>query len=173
MNTCALLVATPNLNRCANSLILALLCRYPYRRYDAITDDGYILSVDRIARPSTARAMLLVHGIMDSSHAWVAGGAASGLGFRCARTAACVAPSCSRAASSPPPPCYRYRIIATLIAAQGLRQGVRRVDGDAAWLWASPSRQQSSHAGPTVLELQSRRSRQPRRRLRCALAPFN
>jgi hypothetical protein len=26
--------------------------------------------------------MLLVHGIMDSSHAWVAGGAASGLGFR-------------------------------------------------------------------------------------------
>ena len=34
--------------------------------------------------------MLLVHGIMDSSHAWVAGGAASGLGFRYVTDHSCI-----------------------------------------------------------------------------------
>jgi hypothetical protein len=34
--------------------------------------------------------MLLVHGIMDSSHAWVAGGAASGLGFRHVTDHSCI-----------------------------------------------------------------------------------
>jgi lysosomal acid lipase/cholesteryl ester hydrolase len=67
------------MSECLTSIFIG---RYPYRRYDVVTDDGYILSVDRIARPFTTRSMLLVHGIMDSSHAWVAGGAASGLGFR-------------------------------------------------------------------------------------------
>ena len=57
------------IRKCLTSILLG---RYPYRRYDVVTDDGYILSVDRIARPSTTRSMLLVHGIMDSSHAWVA-----------------------------------------------------------------------------------------------------
>ncbi len=71
-------------------------CRYPYRRYDVVTDDGYILCIDRIARPSSARAMLLVHGIMDSSHAWVAGGAASGLGFRYVAIAAAISATLQR-----------------------------------------------------------------------------
>jgi len=43
------------------------------------TDDGYILTLHRIARPG-ATPVLLVHGLLDSSATWVMMGPNKGLG---------------------------------------------------------------------------------------------
>lgn len=45
---------------------------YPYQKYQLKTEDGYYLSLDRIPRPESTRAVYFQHGIMDSSYAWVA-----------------------------------------------------------------------------------------------------
>jgi hypothetical protein len=45
---------------------------YPYERYDVTTEDGYILSLDRIPNPESEHVVYFQHGIMDSGYTWVA-----------------------------------------------------------------------------------------------------
>ncbi|XP_039502057.1 lipase 3 isoform X1 [Drosophila santomea] len=53
---------------------------YPAENHTLQTDDGYILTLHRIARPG-ATPVLLVHGLLDSSATWVMMGPNKGLGY--------------------------------------------------------------------------------------------
>ncbi|XP_023173193.2 lipase 3 isoform X1 [Drosophila hydei] len=53
---------------------------YPAENHSVTTDDGYILTVHRIARHG-ATPVLLVHGLLDSSATWVMMGPNKGLGY--------------------------------------------------------------------------------------------
>lgn len=53
---------------------------YPAENHSVTTDDGYILTVHRIARHG-ATPVLLVHGLLDSSATWVMMGPNKGLGI--------------------------------------------------------------------------------------------
>eukprot|EP01124_Arcella_intermedia_P034993 TRINITY_DN8809_c0_g1_i1.p1 TRINITY_DN8809_c0_g1~~TRINITY_DN8809_c0_g1_i1.p1 ORF type:complete len:651 (+),score=123.67 TRINITY_DN8809_c0_g1_i1:129-2081(+) len=45
---------------------------YPYARYDVITKDGYILTLERLPRPQSKQALYFQHGVMDSAFSWLA-----------------------------------------------------------------------------------------------------
>lgn len=47
---------------------------YPYEAINVITDDGYILLLERIPRRDARKAVYLQHGILDSSMGWVSNG---------------------------------------------------------------------------------------------------
>ncbi|XP_020807224.1 lipase 3 isoform X1 [Drosophila serrata] len=53
---------------------------YPAESHTVQTDDGYILTLHRIARPG-ATPVLLVHGLLDSSATWVMMGPNKGLAY--------------------------------------------------------------------------------------------
>ncbi|XP_060665937.1 lipase 3-like isoform X1 [Drosophila nasuta] len=53
---------------------------YPAENYTVVTDDGYKLTLHRIARPG-ATPVLLVHGLLDSSATWVMMGPGKALGY--------------------------------------------------------------------------------------------
>ncbi|XP_017099328.2 lipase 3 isoform X2 [Drosophila bipectinata] len=53
---------------------------YPAENHTVETDDGYILTLHRIARPG-AIPVLLVHGLLDSSATWVMMGPNKALGY--------------------------------------------------------------------------------------------
>ncbi|XP_016963046.1 lipase 3 [Drosophila biarmipes] len=53
---------------------------YPAENYTVQTDDGYRLSLFRIARPG-AMPVLMVHGLLDSSATWVMMGPSKSLGY--------------------------------------------------------------------------------------------
>jgi hypothetical protein len=55
---------------------------YPYKRYRVSTADGYVLTLERLPRRSSRRVVFLLHGIFDSSYAWIAAGARRSLAFR-------------------------------------------------------------------------------------------
>lgn len=58
---------------------------YPYESYEVVTDDGYILKLERLPRPNSNRAIYFQHGVVDNSFAWfghVEGEAGSALAFR-------------------------------------------------------------------------------------------
>lgn len=52
---------------------------YPVEEHNVITDDGYILGLHRIPAPGK-QPVLLVHGLMDSSSAFVLSGPGNALG---------------------------------------------------------------------------------------------
>jgi hypothetical protein len=54
---------------------------YPFETHAAVTDDGYILSLDRIPRRGSSDVLFLQHGVVDSSFAWVANGPDCSLGY--------------------------------------------------------------------------------------------
>ncbi len=54
---------------------------YPYEKHAVVTEDGYVLTLERIARPGATRCVYLQHGVLDNSFAWIATGATS-LAFR-------------------------------------------------------------------------------------------
>lgn len=56
---------------------------YPAENHTVTTDDGYVLTLHRIARPG-ATPVLLVHGLLDSSATWVMMGPNKGLGMQIA-----------------------------------------------------------------------------------------
>ncbi|KAI4350885.1 hypothetical protein L6164_005292 [Bauhinia variegata] len=47
---------------------------YPYEAIRVITDDGYVLLLERIPRRDARKAVYLQHGILDSSMGWVSNG---------------------------------------------------------------------------------------------------
>lgn len=47
---------------------------YPYESIRVVTDDGYILLLERIPRKDSQKVVYLQHGIMDSSLGWVSNG---------------------------------------------------------------------------------------------------
>ncbi|CAL0322210.1 unnamed protein product [Lupinus luteus] len=47
---------------------------YPYEAIHVITDDGYILLLERIPRRDAQKAVYLQHGVFDSSMGWVSNG---------------------------------------------------------------------------------------------------
>lgn len=58
---------------------------YPYECYEVCTDDGYILRLERLARPKSNKIIYFQHGVVDNSFAWfghVEGEAGSALAFR-------------------------------------------------------------------------------------------
>ncbi len=50
---------------------------YPFKRYQVVTQDGYILRLDRIPRPEAIGVVYLQHGVFDNSFAWVSSGTQS------------------------------------------------------------------------------------------------
>mmetsp|Transcript_9518 Transcript_9518/g.21842 ORF Transcript_9518/g.21842 Transcript_9518/m.21842 type:complete len:661 (+) Transcript_9518:89-2071(+) len=55
---------------------------YPFETRNVVTEDGHILLLERLPRVGSRKVIFLIHGILDSSHAWVGNGVASGLAFR-------------------------------------------------------------------------------------------
>ncbi|KAK4793883.1 hypothetical protein SAY86_011877 [Trapa natans] len=47
---------------------------YPYEAIRVVTDDGYVLLLERIPRRDSRKAVYLQHGILDSSMGWVSNG---------------------------------------------------------------------------------------------------
>ncbi|KAK8481406.1 hypothetical protein V6N13_145807 [Hibiscus sabdariffa] len=47
---------------------------YPYEAIHVITNDGYVILLERIPRRDARKAVFLQHGIMDSSMGWVSNG---------------------------------------------------------------------------------------------------
>ncbi|KAK4752550.1 hypothetical protein SAY87_021348 [Trapa incisa] len=47
---------------------------YPYEAMRVVTDDGYVLLLERIPRRDARKAVYLQHGILDSSMGWVSNG---------------------------------------------------------------------------------------------------
>ncbi|XP_057422297.1 uncharacterized protein LOC130716117 isoform X2 [Lotus japonicus] len=47
---------------------------YPYEAIHVITNDGYVLLLERIPRRDARKAVYLQHGVMDSSMGWVSNG---------------------------------------------------------------------------------------------------
>ncbi|KAE8720524.1 STOMATAL CYTOKINESIS-DEFECTIVE 1 family protein [Hibiscus syriacus] len=47
---------------------------YPYEAIHLITNDGYVILLERIPRRNARKAVFLQHGIMDSSMGWVSNG---------------------------------------------------------------------------------------------------
>ncbi|KAE8694228.1 STOMATAL CYTOKINESIS-DEFECTIVE 1 family protein [Hibiscus syriacus] len=47
---------------------------YPYEAINVITNDGYVIVLERIPRRDARKAVILQHGIMDSSMGWVSNG---------------------------------------------------------------------------------------------------
>ncbi|OIW16004.1 hypothetical protein TanjilG_04539 [Lupinus angustifolius] len=47
---------------------------YPYEAIHVITDDGYVLVLERIPRRDARKAVYLQHGVFDSSMGWVSNG---------------------------------------------------------------------------------------------------
>jgi len=55
---------------------------YPYENYQVITDDGYILTLERLSRPESNRAVYFQHGVFDTSYAWIAKGPTGSIAMR-------------------------------------------------------------------------------------------
>jgi pimeloyl-ACP methyl ester carboxylesterase len=58
---------------------------YPYETYEVVTDDGYILKLERLPRRKSNRVIYFQHGVVDNSFAWfghVEGEAGSAVAFR-------------------------------------------------------------------------------------------
>lgn len=58
---------------------------YPYEKYDVVTQDGYILQLERLPQPKSSNVLYFQHGVVDNSFAWfghIEGEAASALAFR-------------------------------------------------------------------------------------------
>ncbi|MCO5584056.1 hypothetical protein L7F22_037978 [Adiantum nelumboides] len=47
---------------------------YPYEAMKVVTEDGYVLLLERIARPESQKVLFLQHGLLDSSMGWVKNG---------------------------------------------------------------------------------------------------
>mmetsp|Transcript_39983 Transcript_39983/g.64862 ORF Transcript_39983/g.64862 Transcript_39983/m.64862 type:complete len:567 (+) Transcript_39983:53-1753(+) len=54
---------------------------YAHESHEVTTDDGYILLLDRIPRPSADRVVLLQHGLADSAAAFLSSGTIGSVGF--------------------------------------------------------------------------------------------
>jgi len=54
---------------------------YPYQRHVVITDDGYVLQMDRIPRKEAKDVAFFMHGILDTSLGWVANGVTGSIAF--------------------------------------------------------------------------------------------
>lgn len=57
-------------------------CGYPSEVHNIATEDGYILETHRIANPGK-QPVILMHGVLDSSMAWVMTGPKHSLGKAC------------------------------------------------------------------------------------------
>eukprot|EP00741_Cyanophora_paradoxa_P022135 tig00021434_g21367.t1 len=55
---------------------------YVHEAHTVVTDDGYLLTLDRIARPESRKVVLFQHGLLDTSFAWISTGTMGGLAFR-------------------------------------------------------------------------------------------
>lgn len=62
--------------------LIDTVCGYPVQVYGVRTVDGYILTLVRIPRPESRRAVLFMHGLLDSASAWVSTGNVHSLGAR-------------------------------------------------------------------------------------------
>ncbi|GMH39624.1 hypothetical protein BSKO_07522 [Bryopsis sp. KO-2023] len=54
---------------------------YPLEVHKVCTRDGYIITMHRIPRPASKKATFFLHGMLDSSICWVAGGVTSSPAF--------------------------------------------------------------------------------------------
>ncbi|KAI5054900.1 hypothetical protein GOP47_0030045 [Adiantum capillus-veneris] len=54
---------------------------YPYESIRVVTDDGYVLLLERIPRPESQKVLYLQHGLLDSSLGWVSSGVVGSQAF--------------------------------------------------------------------------------------------
>jgi alpha-beta hydrolase superfamily lysophospholipase len=66
----------------ACALIDAVCGGTPVQTYLVATADGYLLTLIRLPRPASSRAVLFQHGLLDSASAWVSTGNVFGLAAR-------------------------------------------------------------------------------------------
>eukprot|EP00698_Gefionella_okellyi_P010070 TRINITY_DN2592_c0_g1_i1.p1 TRINITY_DN2592_c0_g1~~TRINITY_DN2592_c0_g1_i1.p1 ORF type:complete len:707 (-),score=130.69 TRINITY_DN2592_c0_g1_i1:55-2175(-) len=55
---------------------------YPYELHTCTTEDGYVLTLDRIPRHDATHAVLFVHGVLDCAFAWIGSGTLHALAYR-------------------------------------------------------------------------------------------
>jgi alpha-beta hydrolase superfamily lysophospholipase len=58
---------------------------YPYEAYDVVTEDGYILRLERLPKKDSTKVLYFQHGVVDNSFAWFGhteGETGSALAFR-------------------------------------------------------------------------------------------
>jgi pimeloyl-ACP methyl ester carboxylesterase len=44
---------------------------YPYEAYDVVTQDGYIIRIERLPRPESKNVLYFQHGVVDSAFVWL------------------------------------------------------------------------------------------------------
>lgn len=54
---------------------------YPYEAIRVVTDDGYVLLIERIPRPDSQKVLYLQHGMLDTSLGWVSSGVVGSQAF--------------------------------------------------------------------------------------------
>ena len=54
---------------------------YPYELHTVTTEDGYIITLERLPHPNSTDVLYFQHGIVDSGFTWLASGNASSLAF--------------------------------------------------------------------------------------------
>ncbi|KAG2438460.1 hypothetical protein HYH02_010914 [Chlamydomonas schloesseri] len=54
---------------------------YPHELHTVTTADGYVLRLERIPRPGARDAVFFMHGVLDTSMAWVSGGVTGSQAF--------------------------------------------------------------------------------------------
>ena len=54
---------------------------YPHEQHTVITDDGYVLQMERIPQPRAKDVVFFQHGVFDTTMGWVAYGATGSLAF--------------------------------------------------------------------------------------------
>lgn len=54
---------------------------YPHELHMVTTSDGYVLRLERIPRPGARDTVFFMHGVLDTSMAWVSGGVTGSQAF--------------------------------------------------------------------------------------------
>ena len=52
---------------------------YPYELHNVTTEDGYIITLERLPRPESTKALYFQHGLIDSGFTWLASGSSTSL----------------------------------------------------------------------------------------------
>ncbi|GFR48097.1 hypothetical protein Agub_g9782 [Astrephomene gubernaculifera] len=65
----------------SDALAVIRAAGYPHELHTVTTEDGYVLRLERIPRPGARDVVFFMHGVLDTSIAWVSGGVTGSQAF--------------------------------------------------------------------------------------------